>query len=103
MCIRDSQYIGLLVAQRIFALDSAETTAMMKAVIGSETNTQRSVYMLDTFLRGMEYGHGWNGDITKAQALAWLDREGADTSVDGAELQQRKTAFKNGRTYLASR
>ncbi|MCW5833277.1 MAG: hypothetical protein KIS78_12825 [Labilithrix sp.] len=98
------QYIGVQVAQKIFDLDGAETRAMLAAVVGSETDAQKKTQMLDVFLRGLEYGQGWNGDITRAQALSWLDREAtSDTSGRAADRALREAAFRNGRAYLAAR
>ncbi|MBX3215804.1 MAG: hypothetical protein KF850_27445 [Labilithrix sp.] len=98
------QYIGVQVAQKLFDLDGAETRGMLTAVIGSESDAQKKTQMLDMFLRGLEYGQGWNGDITRAQALSWLDREAtSDTSGRAAERALRQAAFRNGRAYLAAR
>jgi hypothetical protein len=97
------QFIGLLVTQKIFALDGAEMAAMLRSVKGTETDPQEVTFMIDTFLRGLEYGQGWNGDLTKAAALRWLDTEGASTLSRAEERELRRTAFRNGRTYLASR
>ncbi|MBX3204999.1 MAG: hypothetical protein KF764_08010 [Labilithrix sp.] len=98
------QYIGVQVTQKLFDLDGGETRGMLAAVVGAESDAQKKTQMLDMFLRGIEYGQGWNGDITKAQALAWLDREAtSETSGRPAERALRQAAFKNARAHLATR
>ncbi len=97
------QYIGVQVAQTIFALDGAETKAMLAAVAGSEKDAQRVTLMMDMFLRGIEFNQSWNGGLTKPQALAWLDSEGASTMSRPEERDLRRTAFRNARAYLATK
>ncbi|MDF2693026.1 MAG: hypothetical protein K0S65_1409 [Labilithrix sp.] len=96
------QFVGLQVAQVVFDLDGAETKAMLAAVIGSEKDPQDVTFMIDTFVRGLEYGQGWNGEQTKAQALEWLDRESASTTARPADRELRRAAFRNGRAFLAT-
>jgi len=97
------QYIGVQVAQKIFDLDGTETKSMLAAVAGSEKDAQRVTLMMDPFLRGIEFNQSWNGELTKPQALAWLDSEGASTTSRPEERELRRTAFRNARAHLATK
>lgn len=97
------RYIGLQVAQNIFSLDSAEVQAMLTAAIGNETRPEVVRYMVDAVLRGMEFDFAWNGDLSKAEALAWFDAQVNSDFVDGDVKPYWQKAYRGARGYLATK
>jgi len=97
------RFIGLQVAQIIFALDRGETMGMLRAAVGAETDAQKAEYKLDMFLRATEFGAGFRGDMTKAEGLAWLNAEADSPLVrEGETRTLYRSALLGASAYLAA-
>ncbi|MBX3234003.1 MAG: hypothetical protein KIT84_34515 [Labilithrix sp.] len=97
------RFIGVQVAQIVFDLDATETIGMLKAAVGDEADPRKAEYKLGAFLRGIEYGPGFWGDLTRAQGLEWLRQEGLSEYVPDDDQTLRKAAFDGAIAYLAAR
>lgn len=94
-------FVGLEIAAKVFHLDAPKTGAMLKAAVGDETDPAVAAYKLDTFFRALDFGPGWNGDQSSADALTWLANEENDPMVSADQAAAHRAAFTGAHDYIA--
>lgn len=95
------QALGILIAQKVFDLDPAETAALLRAALGMETRPKESEIRLDAFLRALSFG-GLRGDMTRAEALDWFQNDAVSSGMQEPRRSLAFAAMNGARTYLAS-
>jgi hypothetical protein len=95
------QFIGIRVTQKIFDLDPNETAALLHAALGRETRAEEGAVEIDAFFRALTFG-GLRGDMTREEALEWLDTHAVSPSMPEPRKSLLTSAVAGARSYLAT-
>jgi hypothetical protein len=95
------QFIGIRIMQKIFDLDPKETAALLHAALGSETRAEEGAIEIDAFFRSLTFS-GLRGDMTRDEALQWLDTYAVSPSMPEPRKSLLASAVAGARGYLAN-
>lgn len=91
-------YGGVVWLKELFALDGPGAADLLRAVVGGESDPVKREAMIDLFVRGAE---SIKFELTRAEALAELERVSAPGAGDDEHDILRKRALQNARAFLA--
>lgn len=94
------RFIGIRVTQKVFDLDSKETSELLHAALG-EAHAEEGATQMDAFLRALDF-NGIRGDMSREEALAWFDDGAVSEMLREPRKSLTATAAANARAYLAN-